>query len=492
MPLFSATSVPGHVGNLRAEGPWLRDANGLKVRLRGVTYGPFRLNEEGLPWPTPAQLASDLAHIRTLGFNAVRVYEAPTEAVLQECARNGLHLFCWLRWGQNVDFFENADLCQQARQLVREEAHRLAQHPAVAALLVGNEIEKNLVRWLGPVRVLDFVEELVALAKEAAPGKLVSYASYPSTEYLIPRQADFVAFNVFLEERHAFARYLQRLQNLAGDRPLVLTEFGLDTRSRGEAAQAETLLWHREVLEELGAAGSFWFSYTDEWQNGGVAVEDWAFGLVTKQRAEKQVCRHLRAPALQPSPTAPERPVAASLPSVSVIVCTRNGAATLQQCLESLACQTLPPLEVLVVDDGSTDPTPAIAQAYAFVRYHRQEHAGLGVARNVGMSLARGDVLAYTDDDCMADEDWLRQVVRAFQDPRCVAAGGPNVPPPPRNATEACVALAPGAPSHVLLDDFEAEHLPGCNLVIRRSALEEVGGFGAEFLAAGDDVDVCW
>jgi hypothetical protein len=146
----------------------------------------------------------------------------------------------------------------------------------------------------------------------------------------------------------------------------------------------------------------------------------------------------------------------------------------------------------MVIDDGSTDATPEIARSFPFVRYARQDPAGLSAARNRGMDLATGDLIAYTDDDCIPDEDWLLHVAGAFEDERCVAAGGPNLPPQPRNDTEACVAAAPGAPSHVLLDDCIAEHLPGCNLVIRRSALRAIGGFRDEFVCAGDDVDVCW
>jgi len=70
--------------------------------------------------------------------------------------------------------------------------------------------------------------------------------------------------------------------------------------------------------------------------------------------------------------------------------------------------------------------------------------------------------------------------------------GGPNVTPPGDGPIADCVACAPGNPTHVLLTDQEAEHLPGCNMAFRRSALEAVGGFDEQFRVAGDDVDVCW
>ena len=133
-----------------------------------------------------------------------------------------------------------------------------------------------------------------------------------------------------------------------------------------------------------------------------------------------------------------------------------------------------------------------MVREFSEVRYLRQEHAGLSVARNFGAAEATGELLAYTDDDCVVDPGWLTWLVGVFDDPEGVAAGGPNVPPEPRNLVEACVGGAPGAPAHVLLDDGRAEHLPGCNLVVRKGAAEQIGGFRERYVAAGDDVDFCW
>ena len=331
------------------------------------------------------------------------------------------------------------------------------------------------------MQVKAFVERLIKIARAAAPDCLLTYATYPSTEYLIPANADFVAVNVYLEEEQTFVRYLKRLQNLAGNRPLVITEFGLDAMRHGEAKQAEIRRWQMQAIQREGVAGNVWFAFTDEWFRGGQEVNDWGFGLVTKDRQPRSAAAALESHL-----------PAANGPLMSVIVCTHNGSATLKECLEALQKQSYSNYEVIVVDDGSTDTVPEIAKAFPSVRYVRQDHAGLSVARNLGMRLAKGDIVCYTDDDCMADEDWLQHLVLAFDDPQWVAAGGPNIPPQARNRTEAIVAAAPGGPSHVLLNDEEAEHLPGCNLAIRKAALEAIGGFRPQFMAAGDDVDVCW
>src|SRR5262249_44181092 len=70
--------------------------------------------------------------------------------------------------------------------------------------------------------------------------------------------------------------------------------------------------------------------------------------------------------------------------------------------------------------------------------------------------------------------------------------GGPNLAPQGDGLVASCVARAPGGPSHVLLSDTLAEHIPGCNMAFRARCLREVGGFDVRFRAAGDDVDLCW
>jgi len=481
MPASSASSISSQ---WRVEGPWLRDESGAKVTLRGITYGPFKPNLRGEPWPEDDRLLADLVHIASLGFNAMRLYEPPSPLILEACKKHGLRLLVGIAWTQHVDFLSDGHVQDDAIERVRKTARKYRDEACIAAFIVGNEIEKTLVRWMGPEPVRDFLETLLAAAKEEAPEKLVAYANYPSTEYLQPRNADFLAFNIFLEKQEAFAAYLQHLQNLAGEKPVITTEFGLDTKQHGEAKQAETLLWQRDTAELAGVMGSFWFSYTDEWHRADEEVMGWEFGIVTRDRQEKAICKSLREAA--------QRVDEAETPRISVIVCTRNGAATLRACLQALGKQSYGNYEVLLIDDGSTDETAAITAEYPMVKYHHQPPAGLSVARNTGMDLAEGCILAYTDDDCIPDEDWLLHLSRAYDDDKWVAVGGPNLPPPPRNLTEACVGRAPGAPTHVLLNDDEAEHLPGCNISIRKAALQAIGGFHAQYKTAGDDVDVCW
>ncbi len=484
-PLFPTPTPVSHGPRVVVAGKFVQLADGTPHLVRGVSYGPFKPNSRGEPFPEDERLAADLQHIAALGFNTVRLYEPPTEAVLREVGALGLRLILGIPWSEYVDFLSSRALCREIEAHVAATCARLRDHSCITAFLVGNEIEKTLVRWMKPRRVRAFIEKLIETARRHAPQTLVSYATYPSTGYLVPRNADFLAVNVYLETPAAFRACLSRLHNLAGNQPLLITEFGLDVAAHGPERQTEIMRWQHDCLLSGGCAGGVWFAYTDEWHRGGREIMDWQFGLVDRERKERPACALQRElPHAFPPPAAP--------PRISVVVCTRNGTATLNQCLDSLLALRYPDFEVLLIDDGSGPQIAEIVKGYPTVRYHFQEHAGLSAARNLGARLATGSIIAYTDDDCITHPDWLLHLSHAFADESVAAAGGPNIPPAPRNRIERVVAAAPGAPAHVLLNDTEAEHLPGCNLAIRKEALTQVGGFRVEFKTAGDDVDICW
>jgi GT2 family glycosyltransferase len=184
-------------------------------------------------------------------------------------------------------------------------------------------------------------------------------------------------------------------------------------------------------------------------------------------------------------------PADADWPRASVIVCSHNGARTISECLAALQQLEYPDFEVIVVDDGSTDATAAIARTHGF-RVIATENRGLSSARNTGLAAATGDIVAYIDDDAFPDPQWLSYLALAFLESRHAGIGGPNVPPPGAGLTADCVAHSPGSPMHMLLSEHEAEHIPGCNMAFRASALRSIGGFDPRLRVAGDDVDVCW
>jgi hypothetical protein len=146
---------------------------------------------------------------------------------------------------------------------------------------------------------------------------------------------------------------------------------------------------------------------------------------------------------------------------------------------------------MIVVNDGSTDATAEIARKFD-VRLIMTPNEGLSRARNRGLQAATGKIIAYIDDDARPDEHWLRFIAHAFATTDHVGIGGPNIVPVDDPSFAQCVANSPGGPTHVLITDNLAEHIPGCNMAFRVDRLREVGGFDEQFRIAGDDVDVCW
>jgi O-antigen biosynthesis protein len=455
-----------------------------KLQVRGVTYGPFSSDPSG--GFEPHTVERDFEQMAACNINAVRLYSAPERWLLDLAEQHGLHVMVGIPWEQHIAFLDTgaADGIERA---VRETVRPLADHPALLCYSIGNEIPASIVRWHGHTRIERFLARLCRAAREEDPGALVTYVNFPPTEYLRLSCFDFVSFNVYLEEHEDLERYLGRLQNLADERPLVMAEVGLDSRRNGEDEQARSLRWQLEACNEAGCAGAFVFAWTDEWHRGGYEILDWDFGLTTRDRQPKAALAAV-GEAFSTPPTDPE----VEPPRMTVAVCTYNGSATLRECLEGVSALRYPDYEVIVVSDGSTDESPEIARSFEGVRVIETENRGLSAARNTAMQASSAEIVAYIDDDAIPDPDWLTHLAAAFESEAYAAAGGPNVPPPGSGRIAQCVANAPGGPTHVLIGDREAEHIPGCNMAIRKRALKEIGGFDPQFRAAGDDVDACW
>jgi GT2 family glycosyltransferase len=457
-----------------------------KLYLRGVTYGTFRAWKDGEDFPPPEVAEEDLAFMVENGVNALRTYTVPPRWLLDAAERHGLFVLVGLPWEQHVAFLEERARRRSIEARVRAGVRACRAHPAVLGYAVGNEIPSTIARWHGRLRIERFIERLYDAAKEEDPGALVTYVNYPSTEYLELPFLDFAAFNVYLEEADRLDAYLARLHNVAGDRPIVVAELGLDSRRHGEQRQAVAVGQQVRTAFSAGCAGAFVFAWTDEWHRGGFDVEDWDFGLTDRVRRPKSALETVRA-------TFAEGPFAtvARWPRVSVAVCTHNGAATLPECLAALRGLDYPDYEILVVDDGSSDGTPEIARAHG-ATVISTAHEGLANARNSALAAASGEIIAYLDDDAYPDPHWLSHLASTFLRTSHAGVGGPNLAPPGDGFVADCVAKAPGGPQHVLLSDTEAEHIPGCNMAFRKSCLEEIGGFDPRFRVAGDDVDICW
>jgi len=458
-----------------------------KLHVRGVTYGAFEPDAEAREYQDVEKVERDFAQMAAHGINAVRIpHTTPPRTLLDAAARHGLHVMVGLSAEQYLGFLIDRRRAPDVAALIRAKVRACAGHPALLCYGLGNEIPAPMARWLGRRKVEHYLERMYRVVKDEDPDGLVTYVNYPTTEYLRLPFLDLLCFNVYLESPERLDAYLARLQNLAGDRPLVMSELGLDSLRNGEDVQARSLDWQVRTAFAAGSAGVFVFSWTDEWYRHGQGVGDWAFGLTRADRSPKPALGAVRE-AFAEVPLPPQLP----WPRVSVVVCTYNGARTIRDCLDGLSRLVYPDYEVIVVDDGSSDASGVIARQYG-CRLIKTENRGLANARNTGLAAATGEIVAYLDDDAYPDPDWLTYLASTFLRTAYAGVGGPNIAPAGDGPIAECVARAPGGPVHVLVTDREAEHIPGCNMAFRKSCLEAIGGFDPQFRTAGDDVDVCW
>lgn len=179
---------------------------------------------------------------------------------------------------------------------------------------------------------------------------------------------------------------------------------------------------------------------------------------------------------------------------VSLLLPTVDRPEAIYNLLRHLEHQSTPPHEIIVVDQ-SARPAERVA-AMAKIRYHRIAQRGLPNARNVGASLATGDVVLYLDDDSIPDRDLVRFHAENYDDPKVDGVGGrvqggydsPGRATGSFRASDGKVTRNFGATTRC-----EADHLPGGNMSFRREVFAKVGGFDVAYggSAIGEETDFC-
>jgi len=183
-------------------------------------------------------------------------------------------------------------------------------------------------------------------------------------------------------------------------------------------------------------------------------------------------------------------------PSVTVIVPVRNGEMTIQPLLESLQKLDYDPnkVEVIVVDGNSTDRTQEIVKEYP-VKLVVEERNGLNVARNTGIKKGNGDIVAFTDSDCIVPSNWVTKIVENFKDPQVSCVGGRAEALDgdfvSQYADNSIVRLMPGFTKREELQEVKPffKHPAGCNMAFRRKTAEQVGYFDENIKYGFDEVE---
>jgi glycosyltransferase involved in cell wall biosynthesis len=199
---------------------------------------------------------------------------------------------------------------------------------------------------------------------------------------------------------------------------------------------------------------------------------------------------------------------------LSVVICSLNGAAGVDRCLAALAAQKDVELQVIVVDDGSTDDTSATAREHGVTVIRHETNRGLAAARNTGVRAVSAPIVAFLDDDCEPEPEWGRELLAAYED-GVIGVGGDVVPYAPEGFMLGYlrrnnpllpleISLARSEKLHYRLwlylrrqwrleernDSRDVYSLVGANMSFCRAALCEEG-FDERFRFGAEDLDMC-
>lgn len=182
---------------------------------------------------------------------------------------------------------------------------------------------------------------------------------------------------------------------------------------------------------------------------------------------------------------------------VSIVVPVYNGERTIDRCIKSLLQLDYPKekYEIIIVNNNSTDNTVKIVKEYPVKLLHEKKQSSYA-ARNLGITHAKGDIIAFTDADCMADKDWLKYLIRNFKDAVGSAGGALRAYNPKgvieHYAYENCLAFpAFFREFHKNYCAFKYPFIATANALYQKEILEEVGLFDDSFTSSGD-VDLAW
>lgn len=192
---------------------------------------------------------------------------------------------------------------------------------------------------------------------------------------------------------------------------------------------------------------------------------------------------------------------------VSIIIVTRNRPRMVRDCLAHLEQQTVAPDEVIVVDSSTGEDTQVVLDGYPdTVRLRISDgRNNRPLAKNLGIAHARGEVVAFLDDDSMAQPNWLRCLLQPYADPAVGGVGGRVLDVvdayEQRRITPEDLRIGIVEPTGKITTNFaldsgkivEVDHFRGCNMSFRRSALQAVRGFDVRYIGTNvmEETDVC-
>jgi cellulose synthase/poly-beta-1,6-N-acetylglucosamine synthase-like glycosyltransferase len=180
---------------------------------------------------------------------------------------------------------------------------------------------------------------------------------------------------------------------------------------------------------------------------------------------------------------------------ISVIIPTYNAEKTIGKCLRALLKQNYPKrkYEIIVVDDGSTDKTEQVVKKFRSVKFFKQKHRGPAAARNTGAKFSKGNIILFTDSDCVPSKDWIKHMVEPFKD-RNVAGVSGTYKTLNKNSLLARFIGYDIKFKHEYMKKMKAIDFVGTfSAGYRKSVFQKEGGFDTSFpIASGEDPELSY
>ncbi len=244
--------------------------NGHRFIMKGMHYGPWRPGTgpaKNYPYPGPNEIDSDLGLIQQLNVNTILVYDPPGY-VLDLAEKHGLKVLYTFNinwWGVGTP----ADAALRQGILKRVAEYR--QKPALLGWVLGNEIPDAVLEKDGTGALQTYLFDLYKSVKAVDSQHPITYSNWPNGKDLDLRFLDIISFNLYPlwppeVVAAGYENYIRNtLQPLAGNKPLLITEFGADTLEASDAGEARLIRTSWQGLLKAGACGGIVFEFADEW-----------------------------------------------------------------------------------------------------------------------------------------------------------------------------------------------------------------------------------
>jgi glycosyltransferase involved in cell wall biosynthesis len=170
-------------------------------------------------------------------------------------------------------------------------------------------------------------------------------------------------------------------------------------------------------------------------------------------------------------------------PTVSIVVPAYNEEKNIEECIKSLLTLDYQNKEIIIVDDHSTDRTADIVSKYPVILIRRSQRGGHAAARNDGIKAAKGEIIAFTDADCITDRAWLKNLIRNYDNPTVGGVGGVVLSKSQNLLAKYRTYREREEYEKHDISKTNVTNLPGGNASYRKEVLEKVGGFDPRFSA---------